>query len=338
MGGKGKKILAAGAGLVLGGVVGLTGYALLDLLVRTGMDREEPRLFRGMEARISGARGGPAYAAALEEAMEAQEKRITEPVEITARDGVRLVGHWAPVKEPKRALLAVHGWRGGWNQAFGMLADYLEEQGCSVLYIDQRGTNGSGGDHIGFGLLERLDCADWLRWLAGRCPGLPLYLFGMSMGGTSVLMAAGEDLPENLRGIIADSAFTSPKAILEHVARNNLHLPFLSRAAESAFRRKLGVAADSCSTVEILKKNRVPVLLIQGGKDRFVPPDMAFENYRACGGPRRLFFVPGADHVGCWFTDGEGYRRALTDLWREYDGAPEAADLPAKTSGIFGQT
>ena len=79
-------MLAAGAGLVLGSFVGLTGYAVLDLLMKTGMDREEPKLFRGMEARISGSRGGPDYAAALEEAMAAQEKRVTEPVTITARD------------------------------------------------------------------------------------------------------------------------------------------------------------------------------------------------------------------------------------------------------------
>jgi hypothetical protein len=334
MKGRGKGFLAAGAGLVLGSFVGLTGYAVLDLLIKTGMDRQEPRLLRGMETRISGARGGADYAAALEEAMAAQKKRVTEPVEITARDGTRLAGHWAPVKDPRRAVLAVHGWRGDWTQAFGMMADFLEDRGCSVLYIDQRGTNGSEGEYIGFGLLERLDCADWLNWLAERCPGLPLYMMGMSMGGTSVLMAAGEPLPETLRGIVADSAFTSPKAILEHVARSNLHLPFgiTARAAESAFRRKLGTAADSCSTVETLKKCRIPVLLVHGGRDRFVPPDMAFENYRACAGPRRLFFVPGADHVGCWFTDGEGYRRALTDLWREYDNVPDAAaESPAKT-------
>ena len=328
MKGKGRGILAVGAGLVLGSFVGLTGYAILNLLIKAGMDREEPKLLRGMEARISGARGGEAYAAALGEAMAAQEKRVTEPVEITARDGVRLAGHWAPVEEPKRAVLAIHGWRGGWVQAFGMMADFLESQGCSVLYVDQRGTNGSEGEYIGFGLAERLDCADWLSWLAERCPGLPLYMIGMSMGGTSALMAAGEALPASLRGIVADSAFTSPKAILGHVARKNLHLPFGVgvRMAESAFRRKLGASADSCSTVEALKRCRIPVLLVHGGKDRFVPPDMAFENYRACAGPRRLFFVPGADHVGSWFSDGEGYRRALTDLWREFDRAPASAE------------
>ena len=314
----GKGFLGAGVGLVLGAFVGLTGYALLDLIMRVGMDREEPELLKGLESRISGARGGPEYAAALRTAMAEQDGRETEEVSITARDGVRLAGHWVPAEHPRRVILAVHGWRGGWTQAFGMMADWLREAGCSVLYVDQRGTGESEGDYIAFGLLERLDCADWLAFLADRFPHMPLYLFGMSMGAASALMAAGEPLPAQLRGIIADSAFTSPKAILEHVAKHNLHLPG-ARGAEAIFRRKLGLAPDSCTTTEALKRCSVPILLIHGLRDRFVPPDMAYANYRACAGPKHLFTVPGADHVGSWFTDPEGYRRALTGFWEKYD-------------------
>ena len=314
----GKGFLGAGVGLVLGSFVGLTAYALLDLIMRVGMDREEPKLLRGLESRFSGARGGPDYAAALQAAMREQDGRETEEVSITARDGARLVGHWVPAERPRRVVLAVHGWRGGWTQAFGMMADWLREAGCSVLYVDQRGTGDSEGDYIAFGLLERLDCADWLAFLADRFPHMPLYLFGMSMGAASALMAAGEPLPGGLRGIIADSAFTSPKAILEHVAKHNLHLPG-TRGAEAIFKRKLGLAPDSCTTTEALQRSRIPVLLIHGLRDRFVPPDMAYANYRACAGPKHLFTVPQADHVGSWFTDPEGYKRALTGFWEKYD-------------------
>ncbi len=313
-----KRLLGAGMGLALGFLAGLAGCAVLDLLMRVGMDREEPRLLRGLENRISGSRGGPDYAAALREAMAEQDRRITEEVTITARDGIRLAGHWVPAKDPQRVVLAVHGWRGGWTQAFGMMADWLREAGCSVLYVDQRGTNGSEGDYIGFGLLERMDCADWLAYLADRFPQLPLYLFGVSMGATSALMAAGERLPPQLRGIIADSAYTSPKAILAHVAKYNLHLPG-TRGAEVLFRKKLGVAPDLCSTTETLKRCHTPVLLIHGLRDRFVPPDMAYENYRACAGPRHLFTVPRADHVGSWFTDRTGYQQSLKRFWERYD-------------------
>ncbi len=322
---RGRRFLPAGIGLALVGAAGLAGYALLDLLMRVGMDREEPKPLRSLEERISGARGGPAYGAALREAMERQVHRVTEPVTITARDGTALMGHWVPAGAPKRVILAVHGWRGGWTQAFGMMADFLEEAGCSVLYIDQRGTNGSEGEHIGFGLPERLDCADWLRWLSRRSGDLPLYMMGMSMGATSVLMAAGEPLPEDLRGIIADSAYTSPKAILEHVAGDNLHLPAPARRiAEAMFRRKLGAAPDACNTLDVLTNCHIPVLFIHGGGDRFVPPDMVYANYRACAGPKRLMVVQEADHVGSWFTDPERYKRMLLEFWNECDGSHTA--------------
>ena len=320
MKGRGGGFLAAGTGLVLGGFVGLAAYALLDLVMRVGMDREEPRLLRGLEGRISGARGGPAYGKALGEAMAAQAGRRTETVTLTARDGTRLMGHWAPAREEKRVILAVHGWRGGWTQAFGMMADFLEEAGCSVLYIDQRGTNGSEGEYIGFGLLERLDCADWLRLLSREHPGRPLYLLGTSMGATSVLLAAAERLPDMLRGIIADSAYTSAGAILRHVSRHNLHLPAAAeRGAEAIFRRKLGISPDALSTPEVLQGCGIPMLLIHGGRDRFVPQEMARQNYAACAGPRRLLIIPEADHVGGWFTDPETYRRALLDFWETFD-------------------
>ena len=319
--GKGKKFLAAGAGLVLSGFVGITAYAAVDLLMKVGMDRKEPRFLKGLEEQISGARGGPAYAAALREAQQRQEKRITEPVTVTARDGTPLTGHWVPAEQPKRVLLALHGWRGGWTQAFGMMADFLEEAGCSVLYVDQRGTGDSGGDYIGFGLTEKTDCADWLWWLSSRCRGLPLYMIGMSMGASAALMAAGETLPENLRGIIADSAYTTPKAVLEHVSRSNLRLPrSLERRGEAIFQKKLGLPPDAVSTVDTLKNCHIPVLLIHGGKDRFVPVDMVYQNYRACAGPRRLLVIPEADHVGSWFTDPERYRKMLLEFWGEWDG------------------
>ena len=78
---------------------------------------------------------------------------------------------------------------------------------------------------MGFGLLERYDCADWAAWVQTQCP-LPIYLSGISMGATTVLMTSGLSLPENVCVIMADCGFTSPYAIWEHVAKENLHLTY----------------------------------------------------------------------------------------------------------------
>ena len=55
---------------------------------------------------------------------------------------------------------------------------------------------------------------------------IPIYLAGVSMGATSVLMASELELPDNVFGIAADSAFTSLHAIWKHVSESNLHIPY----------------------------------------------------------------------------------------------------------------
>ena len=45
------------------------------------------------------------------------------------------------------------------------------------------------------------------------------------MGCATTLMAAGLDLPDNVKGIIADCGFTSPWDIIKHVAKERFYLP-----------------------------------------------------------------------------------------------------------------
>ena len=141
------------------------------------------------------------------------------------REGLTLVGHLRECEKAKRLVIAFHGWRSAWYRDFGLLADFLSREQCSVLYVEQRAQNESEGDYIGFGLTERYDCVDWANWAAERFPGLPVYLMGVSLGGATVLMAAGDILPAAVHGVIADSAYTSPRAIWQHVMGKNLHLP-----------------------------------------------------------------------------------------------------------------
>ena len=171
---------------------------------------------------------------------------------------------------------------------------------------------------MGFGLLERFDCREWLQWIEQTQGGeLPVYLAGVSMGAATVLMAAGLDLPRCVRGIVADCAFTSPEAIWRHVARRNLRLSYdlRSPAIDRICRKKLRMGAGEYSTVEALKESELPVLFIHGTRDHFVPVEMTYENYCACRGPKRLFVVPGADHGMSYLVDRPGYEAAMAEFW-----------------------
>ena len=84
-------------------------------------------------------------------------------------------------------------------------------------------------------------------------------------------------------------------------------------------RRKLNLSSKSCSTLEALKKAKVPVLFIHGTADRLVPVEMTYKNYLACSSPKKLLIVPGASHGMSYITDKKAYRQALREFWSDYD-------------------
>ena len=165
---------------------------------------------------------------------------------------------------------------------------------------------------MSFGLVERFDCYDWINWVnATESDKLPIFLAGISMGATTVLMAGGFKLPENVKGIIADCGFTSPVAIWKHVVEKNLRLNYKLRKAtiNKLCKKKLKLNVEEYSAIDAMKNCEIPVLFIHGANDKFVPVEMTYENYYACQARKKLFIVPGADHGMSYYVDKEGYER-----------------------------
>lgn len=323
---------AAKATGALAGISALTAaasYLSTRFFIRAALDREKPRAMETTHRLVSGSKRSEAFKTFRSAAAQALLEADTQEVFITARDGIPLAGHWYPCENPKRILIAVHGWRTAWNRDFGMTAAFLHENGCSVLFVEQRGQNGSGGDYMGFGVTEQFDCLDWVDYvLREKSRSLPIYLFGISMGAATVLMASGLSLPENVHGIIGDSGFTSPDAIWEHVVKHNLHVPYRPHRAVAGrlYRKRNQMDPFGYSAQEALSKTKIPVLLIHGDADTFVPVRMAYDNYDACASPKHLLIVPGAGHVMSCFVDPEGYQEALRKFWQDFDGGLEAKE------------
>ena len=314
------KNLLTGSGLAAAGltICGAVSAAVTKKLVDTAMDRASPLNLTRDRSRFT---GSEIRASLLKEAVSAKnalEQRDPQTIEIRARDKTPLVGHWLPCKTPRRVILAMHGWRSSWSADFGIISDFWHQQNCSVLYAEQRGQGASGGEYMSFGLMERHDCLDWLNWINRQTGGnLPVYLAGVSMGASTVLMASALDLPENVCGILADCGYTSVHAIWKHVAENNLHLSYGIRApfADLLCKKKIQTGTRDYSTIEALKTNRIPVLFVHGTADRFVPVNMTFQNYQACNAPKRLFVVPGAGHGMSYFVDRSGYEQETKQFW-----------------------
>lgn len=322
---KNMKNILIGTGIIAGTIAtaGAISYKITKRLVGIALDRNGDEIIETQEKKYTESPELKVFIKKREEAAEKLEKSSCETVEITAHDGINLVGHWRDCENAKRIIIAMHGWRSSWTKDFGIIADFLQENGCCVLYVEQRGQNSSGGKYMGFGLTERYDCLDWINWVNQQeFEGLPIYLCGISMGASTVLMTAGFNLPENVHGVIADCGYTSPHAIWKHVVEESLHLHYdevMSGIAEDICRSKIQIGPKDYSCTDAMRECKVPVLFIHGTDDDFVPVEMTYENYKACIAPKHLLIVPGAGHGMSYILNKEEYERMVKQFWADFD-------------------
>ncbi len=259
--------------------------------------------------------------------------QTAEQVTVTSFDGLKLHGRFLPAEgKMKGAILLAHGFHSCADFDFSCIVRYYHEAGYAVLLIDQRAHGESEGTYIGFGILERRDIPVWAEWLADRVgENTDIFLEGISMGATTVLMASCERLPKQVRGIISDCPFTSPEEEFRHVLRTQFHLPpaiFLP-LTNRICKRKAGYGFSDFSTVEAMRKNHLPVLFLHGLADHFVPPEMTLRTYEACTSEKKLVLVEDAGHGLSYLTDRSRCEGELNNFLTKhaYSGAVESSSV-----------
>ena len=241
-----------------------------------------------------------------------------ETVQIESHDGLKLSGHFLNIGSRKTIIL-FHGYRSRAFRDFSCVGDYYKGLGFNLLFVDQRAHGGSEGQFITFGVKERLDCVRWAEYVDRRIGG-EIILDGLSMGATTVLMAAGEKLPESVKGIIADCGFTSPKEIMLKVMEEDLRIRCRPLFRLVALMVKLRARFDvgEYSTIEAMKKSRLPILFIHGTDDKFVPCEMTKTAYEACTSEKSLVLIEGAGHGTSYLKEPETCKAALNDFLEKY--------------------
>ena len=99
----------------------------------------------------------------------------------------------------------------------------------------------------------------------------------------------------------------------------------MNTIADGICKKRLAAGAGSCSTLVSLAETDVPVLLIHGEDDHFVPLRMARENLSACHSPCELLVVPGADHAMSYYMDKDTYEEATRRFWQRCESAGDEA-------------
>lgn len=239
-----------------------------------------------------------------------------EPVSIVSQDELELRGKYFHVLDGAPLCICCHGYRGLGYRDFCGGAPMLMELGFDLLLIDERAHGDSQGHCLTMGVKERFDVLSWIEY--ARCrfgEDVPIVLCGVSMGAATVLMASGLELPENVKGILADCPYSNaPDIIRKGIADRGLPpwllYPFVALSARlcGGFRLEDGNAAEA------VKRSPVPIVIVHGEDDRFVPCDMSRAIAAECPENVTLHTFPDAGHGMSGIVDPPRYRSILRDL------------------------
>lgn len=230
-----------------------------------------------------------------------------------SHDGLTLYGKYYEFSPDAPMEIMFHGYRGSAERDLCGGVQRAFSLGHSALIVDQRAAGHSGGNVISFGANESKDCLRWVTKV-NEVFGMDtkIILTGISMGASTVLMAAGNELPENVVAVLADCGYTSAEEIIKVVIRQmhlppNLAYPFVMLGARLFGRFDLRQANATAA----LANCKLPVIFAHGDADDFVPCHMSKANYDAYAGRKALVIIPGAGHGLCYLADPEGYLAQL---------------------------
>lgn len=235
-----------------------------------------------------------------------------EKVSILSYDGYVLSGKYFHNKDGAPLDIIFHGYRSNSFNDCGGGFKLAWDLGHNVLLPDQRAHGESQCNIITFGVNERHDCVSWCNYAKNRFDNVKIVISGVSMGAATVLMASDLELPQNVKGIIADCGFSRPIDIILEVGKN-MHISPEIAAPFVSFAAKLlgGFNINETSAVQAVKNSKVPILIVHGDEDRLVPVNMARKIFEACNNKKQLMIVKGAGHGLSYIIEEELYKKTI---------------------------
>ena len=236
-----------------------------------------------------------------------------EDVSIKSFDGLTLRGRYFEYAKNAPIEIIFHGYRGDSESDLSGGVFRCFALGRSVLLVDQRAGGTSDGKVITFGVNESKDCLPWINFVIENInKDAIIFLCGVSMGAATVLIASEQNLPKNVVAIMADCGYTSAKDIIKKVIKDmklpaNLLYPFAKLGAKMYGKFNL----EENSPVQALKNSKLPVFLVHGDNDLFVPYEMSVKNFEVCQSPKQLATIEGAGHGLAYIVNPEKYLREM---------------------------
>ena len=216
-------------------------------------------------------------------------------------------------------VITVHGYTSEGINMSSYAKNYYD-MGYNVLIPDLRSHGLSEGDYIGMGWDDRLDIIDWINTILEYNPNAEIVLHGVSMGAATVSMVSGEDLPSNVKAIVADCGYTSVWDEFAYQLDDLFSLPEFPILNVSSLVAKVraGYFLGEASTLKQVAKSKTPILFIHGDEDDFVPYYMMEELYNATSSEKEMLTIKNAGHAKASEVDPETYWTTVSNFTSKY--------------------
>lgn len=246
------------------------------------------------------------------------KKQKKDELIVVNNEGLKLHAFYLENNSKKTAIV-VHGYRCDYRE-MSSYAKMFFNMGYNVLVTVNRGHGKSEG-FIGMGYLDKNDILAWVNVMINKKTDTKIVLFGLSMGGTAVCMAAGEKLPNNVICIISDCAFENVYKQIAYVFNKknskfklNL-LNAFSKYIQKAYDFNLKEADAGLS----LKNTTLPVMLIHGKEDNYVPINSALRlEERLPIYKKSIYFVESADHAMSYAVNQKKYEAKIREFLKKF--------------------
>ncbi|WP_125764938.1 alpha/beta hydrolase [Companilactobacillus hulinensis] len=237
-----------------------------------------------------------------------------------SKDGLELKARYLPAEQKtNKTVVVVHGY-GSASKYMGSFVKMFHDAGYNVLAPDNRSFGLSEGEYAGYGWKDREDMLGWIKRVnKTNGSGSQIGLYGISMGAATVMYTLGKH-PQNVKWAIEDCGYSTISGELSYQLKEMFHLPSFPLVQTAAVYSKIfaGYNFYEANTKNTLKKSHVPLFLIHGSKDTFVPTSNIYENYKNANDPKKMWIVKGAEHGKAYNMDKAKYIKNVTEYAAKY--------------------
>lgn len=258
-----------------------------------------------------------------DESKEANQKWFDEnAIEIKMKSkytGNDLVGYQFISKNTNKWVIVVHGF----GENARNMATYIKnfyDRGYSVFAQDLNAHGKSSGTYYTMGGFDGKDLKDWADLISSKYNNPDILLFGISMGGATVMNSLDENLPNNVKAFIEDSGYLSLNEEFSYQLKKLFNLPPMLVLPEASIVAKIkaGYFLKDVDATNGLKNTKLPALILHGEDDGFVPVSHAEKIYNQISSEKEMYIFKGAKHVKAEMKYREEYWGYIDKFLEKY--------------------